>query len=104
MKTAVLKEELHGWRLHSTIGIDTAHMLRIAKEGYAMALAKGAPVAPFIAMFADGYQLGTVLAERILSGATQSYEDGPDVTLLLSEQDVANLQGVGHAALVRLVP
>lgn len=104
MKSAVLEEELHGWRLRSTVGIDTAHMLRIAKDGYAMARAKGAPVAPFIAMFADGYQLGVVLAERILSGATASFEDGPDVTLLLSQQDVDSLKGLGHAVLIRLDP
>ena len=93
-------------RLLSTPGVNTAGLLAWARNGYVSELTRGGPVAPFIAVFAEGYGLGAVVAERVLRGETSAVIDGEEVELRLNGEEthlVRTCGQVGRAGLKAVV-
>lgn len=74
-------------RLKSTSFCHVPGTLAWAKAGYQAELCCFGAVGPFIGVFADGYRLGAVLAERVLRGDIVSVVDGDTVILKLSEDE-----------------
>ena len=85
-------------RLLSTPGVNTAGLLAWARAGYAAEMAAGQPVGPFIAVFAEGYGLGAVVAERVLRGETDLVVDGEEVELRLNSEETRLFKTCGQAA------
>ena len=84
-------------RLLSTPGVNTAGLLAWAKAGYAAEMKFGRPVGPFIAVFAEGYGLGAVVAERVLRGETDLVVDGEEVELRLNGEETRLFKTCGQA-------
>ncbi len=74
-------------RLLSTSFCHVPGVLAWAKAGYQAELCCFGAVGPFIGVFADGYRLGAVLAERVLRGDILTVVDGDAVLLKLSEDE-----------------
>jgi hypothetical protein len=85
-------------RLLSTPGVNTAGLLAWAKAGYTAERKSGRPVGPFIAVFAEGYGLGAVVAERVLRGETDLLVDGEEVELHLNSEETRLFKTCGQAA------
>lgn len=85
-------------RLLSSPAINTAGLLVWAREGYVAERRRGGAVASFIAVFGDGYALGTVLAERLLRGETNARIVGDEVELYLTEEEARLLRSCQQAA------
>lgn len=85
--TNPLSEDLYSWarqvRLNATEMVNTAGLVRWAMLGYRTERRRDGPVGPFIALLADGYRLGSVLAERVLRGEIVTHFDGDEVVLML---------------------
>jgi hypothetical protein len=91
-------------RLTSTEAINASGILRWAQLGYQASIKQQQAVAPFIAVMADGFGLGVVLAERVLRGEIKYVIEDSDVILLMTEQDVLDLSVRNAALLHRDLP
>ena len=85
-------------RLLSTPGVNTAGLLAWAKAGYTAEMRLGRPVGPFIAVFAEGYGLGAVVAERVLRGDTDLVVDGEEVELRLNSEETRLFKTCGQSS------
>lgn len=96
-------------RLKSTPMLNTAGTLTWARVVYQTEVQRRGAVAPFIAIFADGYGLGAVLAERLLRGETVYTAQGEEVLVMLDDEE-ARMYDTWHAtrgdipALVEVCP
>jgi hypothetical protein len=68
-------------------GVHAPGIVRWARAFYESAKHRGEPVGPALATIADGFDLGVVLAERLLNGDIEIKVDGNCVVLSLTDQD-----------------
>ncbi|HET9642743.1 MAG TPA: hypothetical protein VFP68_05195 [Burkholderiaceae bacterium] len=78
-----------GVQLHlkSTPLVYVLGLLHWACQGYRAAEDTEQPVAPYIKVFAEGYRLGPVLAERLLRAEIPVSSDGVDIVLRLTSEE-----------------
>lgn len=80
-------QDIYSWakqvRLSATEMVNAAGLVQWAMLGYRAERGRDGPVGPFIALLADGYRLGSVLAERVLRGEIVTHFDGDAVVLML---------------------
>lgn len=74
-------------RLNPNRMVNAAGLVQWAMLGYRTERHRDGPVGPFIAVLAEGYGLGIVLAERVLRGDIVTRFDGEAIVLML---DAAN--------------
>lgn len=83
--------EIFSWarqiRLNATEMVNTAGLVQWAMLGYRTERHRDGPVGPFIALLADGYRLGSVLAERVLRGEIMTHFEGDAVVLMLDAEN-----------------
>ena len=73
-------------RLTANRLVNTAGLVEWASIGFQTEKARGGHLAPFLATLADGYQLGIVLAERVLRGEIMTLVENEEVVLLLDAE------------------
>lgn len=74
-------------RLQSGSGIHAPGIVQWAIRYYQTSQERREPIGPCLAPLADGFDLGVVLAERVLSGRVPFRIDGDSVVLSLSDED-----------------
>lgn len=74
-------------RLTANRLVHTAGLVEWASTGFQTEKARGGHLAPFLAVLADGYQLGIVLAERVLRGEIMTLVENEEVVLLLDAEN-----------------
>lgn len=74
-------------RLLSDRSIHAPGIVQWATCFYRTSQEQGKPVGPSLAVLADGFDLGVVLAERVLSGSVPFHIEGDTVVLSLNEED-----------------
>jgi len=80
-------------RLTSNALAYTPGIFAWTQTGYRAAKQQDDPLAPFISVLADGYDLGAVIAERVLRGDIAHRVEGDDVVLSLGELDAVTYEG-----------
>lgn len=92
----------HSWarriRLTANPLVNTAGLLEWACIGFRTEKARGGHLAPFLAVLADGYKLGIVLAERVLRGEIMTLVEGEEVVLLLDAESARIFDAVQRTA------
>jgi hypothetical protein len=80
-------------RLESNDWAHTPGIVSWALNGYRDAKRIDAPVGPFLAVLAYGYDLGAVIAERVLRGDILHRVEGDEVVISLTELDCVTYEG-----------
>lgn len=80
-------------RLGSNDLVYTPGIVSWAVKGYRDAKRIDDHVATFLAVLADGYDLGAVIAERVLRGDIPHRVEGDEVVILLAELDCVTYEG-----------
>ncbi|RTL26841.1 MAG: hypothetical protein EKK47_20145 [Burkholderiales bacterium] len=83
-----LLDPRHRLQLTSRDLLSAPGLVNWAKAGYATEISRGGHVGPFIAVLADGYDLGPILAEKVLRGEISVVEDGICAVLLLDDEQL----------------